>query len=244
MSLHATAGGAGLSLLPAPLPEITLWWCDLDLRKEGIAHFVGWLSQSERARADRFGPPQLRDRFIAGRTALRFILSSMLGVGPQDVPLRRGPRGRPEIEGDDRFDFNVSHTADSALIGVIARTHGSRRIGVDIERLDRTVNADRLSSKFLTENEGRSLLALPADDRIRSFLRYWTYKEAMSKATGDGLIAPFGKLDVEIGDSPRLAAGPPPYEPGAWTLFRIAAPAGFLAALAVWAPGDDTLQPL
>src|SRR5262249_53255180 len=151
---------------------------------EKIGHFRDWLSQAERTRADRFGTAQLRDRYIAGRTALRFALSSLLGVEPVDVPLRRGARGRPEIEGNDRFDFNVSHTERVALIGVAARTHEPIRIGVDIERIDRNVNADRLSTKFLTEAERRSLMPLPPGERIRGFLRYWTYKEAMSKATG------------------------------------------------------------
>ena len=56
----------------------------------------------------------------------------------------------------------------------------------------------------------------------------------MSKATADGLIAPFARLDVDIDAALTLRDGPPPYLPDAWRLHAIAVPAGFLATLAVW----------
>jgi hypothetical protein len=55
----------------------------------------------------------------------------------------------------------------------------------------------------------------------------------MSKATADGLIAPFRDLDVDV-DAPRLVAGPPPYDPRRWQLFAVDFASGFYAALALW----------
>jgi hypothetical protein len=56
----------------------------------------------------------------------------------------------------------------------------------------------------------------------------------MSKVTGDGIGAPFGRLTVELERVPRLAAGPPPYVPGAWQLHVATVPPGFLATVALW----------
>jgi hypothetical protein len=56
----------------------------------------------------------------------------------------------------------------------------------------------------------------------------------MSKATGDGLIAPFGRLEVAEPDEPRLATGPPPYLPSHWTLHAVAVPETWFATLAIW----------
>ena len=123
---------------------------------------------------------------------------------------RVGSGGRPEIAGENAIDFNVSHTNGVALIGVARNAGASLRIGVDVERADRNVRADRLARKFLTFNEVLSQSRLPPDERRKCFLRRWTCKEAMSKATGDGLIAPFRFIDVELADPPRLIAGPPP----------------------------------
>ena len=66
------------------------------------------------------------------------------------------------------------------------------------------------------------------------FLRAWTCKEAMSKATGDGLLAPFREIDVDSGAVPGLNAGPPPYLPSAWMLYAAPVPEGYFATLAIW----------
>jgi phosphopantetheinyl transferase len=65
-------------------------------------------------------------------------------------------------------------------------------------------------------------------------LRLWTCKEAMSKATGDGLAAPFRALDVSNEGPPRVRDGPAPYRPADWQLHALEAPAGYLATLALW----------
>ena len=149
---------------------------------------------------------------------------------PGEVGIRRGRRGRPELAGG-ALDFNVSHTNGVAVIGITRRG----RIGIDIERSDRTVGADRLSKKFLAATERTAVEAMPDDERRARFLRYWTCKEAMSKATGDGLIAPFARIHVDV-DRVALVDGPPPYVPAAWRLHSVSAPAPYLVTVALWHP--------
>jgi 4'-phosphopantetheinyl transferase len=213
---------------------IATWWFALDAPPEDIDHLAASLSAAEQARAARFGTPQLRQRYLVGRGMLRRLLGEVLGIAPAAVPIRRGPRGRPEIDGMRPVDFNVSHTQGHALVGIAHDVPPSTRIGVDIERADRDVGADRLATKFLTAREGAALAPFPPDARRQRFLRHWTCKEAMSKATGDGLAAPFRHLDVELEPTPRLVAGPAPYLPGAWALHALPVPGEFLATLAVW----------
>ena len=163
------------------------------------------------------------------------VLSEALGMQAAEVAIRRGVRGRPELaDTASGLDFNVSHTRGVALIAVARGLPPGSRIGVDIERADRDVGADRLARKFLTARERATLENRAPDARRQLFLRYWTCKEAMSKATGDGLAAPFGRLDIELADGPRLVDGPPPYVPGRWSLHSVAMPAAFLATLAIW----------
>ncbi len=172
---------------------------------------------------------------MVGRSALRVVLGRTLGIDAADVTIRRGVRGRPElVDVTARIDFNVSHTRDVALVAVARDLPGKARVGVDIEHRDREVGADRLARKFLTPGEWATLADLPEDLRRQRFLRYWTCKEAMSKATGDGLIAPFRQLDVDLANPPRLRAGPPPYLPGDWSLHFADVPAAWLATVAIW----------
>ena len=214
---------------------VSLWLCGLDRTPAEIEDSTRLLSAAERARALRFGTLALRERWIAGRATLRVLLGQALGTPPAAVEIRRGLRGRPELgDADAGIDFNVSHTRGVALIGFARGLAAGTRIGVDIERADREVGADRLARKFLTARERASLAGLDLRTRRARFLRYWTCKEAMSKATGDGLIAPFGRLDVELSEMPRLIDGPPPYVPGEWALVPAAVPAAWLATIAIW----------
>lgn len=223
-----------LALSPVA-PGVTLWWCSLERPADEITHFDAWLSSPEHARAERFGTEALRHRYIVGRAMLRLLLGRTLGIAAKDVSIRRGVRGRPELaDMTAGLDFNVSHTKDVALIGIADALPTGARIGVDVERADRDVNSDGLARKFLTERERAGFTPLAYDERRRRFLRLWTCKEAMSKATGDALSAPFQQLDVTLGEIPRLVAGPPPYAPEAWRLVTAPVPEGFIATVAIW----------
>ena len=215
--------------------DVSLWWCELDLPAAEIERRAATLAPAERARAARFGTDALRARWIAGRASLRMVLGLALRTPPAAVPIARGRRGRPELPGADiGLDFNVSHTGSVALIGLLRTAGRNARIGVDVERADRTVGSDRLARKFLTPAEQAAIADLAPDDRRRRFLRYWTCKEAMSKATGDGLLAPFRHIDVDLSAAPRLVGGPAPYRPAAWTLVAAPVPAEHFATVALW----------
>jgi 4'-phosphopantetheinyl transferase len=220
--------------LAAPDPAIALWFYSLEGDSAESRELERSLSPLEIERANRFGTPALRARWIAGRATLRSLLGAALGIAPAAVPLRRGTRGRPELPAEHALDFNVSHTDDVALIGIAAGLPPRARIGVDIERENRVVNADGLARKFMTARERAAMAPLDEDARRRHFLRLWTCKEAMSKATGDALSAPFRDIDVALDDGPRLIAGPPPYLADCWRLVSAAVPAGLIATIAIW----------
>ena len=232
-NLDSPAAASHAIALP-PIPRgIKLWWITLDRPENEVVELARTLSRDEIARAGRFGTEPLRQRWIVGRSALRLLLGEVLGVAPSAVALVRGRRGRPELQ-EPSLDFNVSHTCGMALIGIADALPAGMRIGVDVEHAQRQINADGLSLKFLSTREQAELAPLPADERRRGFLRLWTCKEAMSKATGDALSAPFRRLDIGLDGGLALVAGPAPYTPADWTLHAADMPDGFLATVAVW----------
>jgi 4'-phosphopantetheinyl transferase len=218
--------------LATPIDGIMFWWCDLAADTDALPTLAAWLSPYERARAGRYGSVRLAQRYTRGRAALRWILAQRLGITPEHVPIERDERGRPRLGGRASLDFNVSNTRGIAVVG--ATELPGIRIGVDVEHEDRTLHHVGLARKFLTAREQSSIAGLDADAHRRAFLRLWTCKEAMSKATGQALSAPLRELDVELIPSLRLTGGPSPYHAEHWQLAAIDAPAGFLATVAVW----------
>ncbi len=216
--------------IASPAAGVALWWASLAAADDELARLSAWLAPGEHARAARYGRESLARRYIIGRALLRWVLGHALGVHPATVPIVRGDRGRPRLDSGIALDFNISHTEGVALIGVTRNGW----IGVDVEHRARIVRADGLAHKFLTPAEQATLAPLGESERRARFLRYWTCKEAMSKATGDGLSAPFRELDVALTDTIDLVRGPTPYEPARWRLHVVDAPTGFVATVALW----------
>jgi 4'-phosphopantetheinyl transferase len=225
--------------LASPARGVSAWWAQLGASEDEVARLATWLAPEEHARAARYGRPELAHRYIVGRALLRWVLGGTLGIAPSAVPIQRDARGRPHLDGDFGIDFNISHTEGVALIG-IAR---EGRIGVDIEHSARRVRADGLARKLLTPAERATLAPFGEAERRARFLRYWTCKEAMSKATGDGLSAPFLQLDVKLAETIELVRGPAPYEPSRWQLHAVNAPTGFVATVALWSGEGGRLTP-
>ena len=215
----------------SPVEGVALWFATLAASDEEFARMSAWLSTAEHTRAARFGRESLRRRYIIGRASLRWALGGTLDSSSSRGPDRaRRPRA---AEARRHRRHRLQHFAHRRR-GADRIAH-CVRIGVDIERVDRDVNADGLARKFLTPAEQATLAPLSADERRVRFLRYWTCKEAMSKATGDGLAAPFRELEVDL-DAPSLAKGPAcRHEPDRWRLRGVGVPASLVATVvAMW----------
>ncbi len=224
------AAATNLTSRQAPTAGVHLWWCDLTPTAALLDQYSATLSVDEHARAARFGTAELRNRYVMGRGALRQVLARVLGVRPITVSIVRGVRGRPQLAGVPSLDFNVSHTTSVALIGLAEQG----RIGVDVESIDRAINTTGIARKFMTLRERDELATFDAEGQRRRVLTLWTCKEAISKATGEALAAPFGRIDVDISSGPRLRAGPSPYEPDFWSLHAADVPPGYVATVARW----------
>ena len=213
----------------SPDPRVDIFGWALDDDNALASELAGWLSADERARATRFGSDRLRRRYVVGRGTLRALLGRRLQLAPEAVAITRGRRGRPRLAAASALDFNVSHT-EGMMLAAIAE---GITVGVDIEHTRREINTQGIARRCLAPAERAVVATLDADAARRDVLQRWTCKEAMSKATGDAMSAPFRRLDVELRHHPVLVAGPPPYLPSDWTL-RALAVEGYFATLAVW----------
>jgi 4'-phosphopantetheinyl transferase len=188
------------------------------------------LSEDEQLRADRFRYDRDRNRFIMARANMRRILGKYLNRPPASLEFTYGHHGKPNIVG---LEFNISHSADLALLAVC----GDRIVGIDIEHIHPMNDLEKLTERFFTAGEHQRIIQVPTDDRevndrTIAFFRTWTCKESYLKATGEGI----GKLkDLEIFLKPNQAA----YfvNPQDWDVAEIVPEAGFVGAIV--APGVD-----
>jgi 4'-phosphopantetheinyl transferase len=185
----------------------------------GVGRYRELLHEDEIARADRFVFDVHRRRFVMTRGILREILAGYLGISPRSVRFAYGNNGKPGIAvGENPIDlqFNVSHSEDEALIGVIQ----GARIGVDLEKVAAGIEAEKIARQFFSTIETTTLLALPVELRLKAFYDCWTRKEAYLKALGAGLAIDTRTFDVAFapGDIPRVLSADQD-EPRRWKMY-------------------------
>lgn len=152
------------------------------------------LDPLERARRERLCMPADRDRFTVAAALLRAATGATLGIAPASVQIaRRCPscgvaHGKPHLPGTGLF-VSVSHSHHLVAVAV-TRT---APVGIDVEHVAPRDTAG-LSRVVLAPDESASDAA--------DFYRYWCRKEAVVKATGDGLRVPLVNVRVSRPDAP------------------------------------------
>ena len=151
--------------------------------EEGIDRHL--LSAEDYQRATSFTHEPSLAAFLTGRTLLRTVLSLFV----DEVTLPCGPHGKPNCPHPMAPAFNLSHAGGR----VFAVFSPCGPVGIDAETIDRVPkNLHTLARKVFTPDECAQLNSGASD-----FLRLWTQKEAVLKATGRGFSAGAATLSAQ-----------------------------------------------
>jgi 4'-phosphopantetheinyl transferase len=188
-----------------PLGVIDVWTVNLDAPSDIC---VSLLSDDEQTQAARFRFETHGRRFICGRAALRMLLGWYLDADPIEMQFGYGPNGKPFLRNPGKtLSFNVTHCEGLALIAIgRSETH----IGVDVERVRWLPDFDELVSRFFSKREAELFGGLRPEHKPAAFFNLWTRKEAWLKATGQGICAALGRVEVTFlpGEPARLLSLP------------------------------------
>ena len=208
---------------------IDLWRVDLndpDLEQQGI------LTDDEYRRADKFAFDTGRNNFVRSRCTLRRILAGCLDCPANRIEFRFNEHDKPELAVPDiGVQFNLSHSADIALIGV----GKDRRIGVDVNYMGRTSGWKAIAKRTFTVTEQTSFFAQPEEAQEEIFYHVWSQKEAYTKAIGDGFSYGFKNFTVVVdagGRAGLLADDKSPGSVDEWNIVFIDVGSSCVAALA------------
>ena len=190
------------------------------------------LSSDERERAARLHCGQDRDRFISARGLLRGILAEYIGSNAQDLVFGYGPHGKPRLVTNPKdVRFNLSHSSNHVIF---AFTVG-QEIGVDLERLDSIAEAASIANQFFSAIETSRISHSPQNERVRTFLSYWTCKEALAKAIGVGMSSSMTdhEFNFDASGQPHLANANLSHQ---WSLRTVRLDAEYAISFAIAGP--------
>lgn len=156
---------------------------------------AAFLDEKERARAARFYFEDDRRSYVAAHALLRAALSKRADRPPQDWRFAAAARGKPYLL-DPPCDlrFSLTHTRGMAAVAIAEGVE----VGVDVESADRRADSMKLAERFFAPEEVALLRTLDGAARREAFFAIWTLKEAVVKATGQGLARALDSFVVAL----------------------------------------------
>lgn len=108
----------------------------------------------------------------------------MVGVSAARLRMEAREGGKLHLPDHPELGFNLSHSGD----WIVLATAPGCEVGVDIENVDPTFPALEIADEFFLPSE-RKWIGAGKDPTLR-FFQLWTAKEALMKATGEGMFLP------------------------------------------------------
>lgn len=165
---------------------VDVWFETLAAGDVEYQNYRQLLSAEEQLIAQHFVRDLHRDRYVVCHGKLRLLLSNYLNIAPDSICFARQAFGKPYIVDasgqPDPLQFNLSHSNSLMLLAV-----GRVPLGIDLEVWDDRHDLASLADECLAPAEKGYWQALPADEQVPAFYRFWTRKESLVKAVGAGI---------------------------------------------------------
>jgi 4'-phosphopantetheinyl transferase len=139
------------------------------------------LSKKELAKSLRYIRKADRERYIAGKYFLRSLLSEIMSISAGEIEFNYTADKKPFIIG---VEFNVSHSGNYVVTAI-----GKERVGIDIELVNLDFDFEPLLPNNFSNDEAAFI-----KDKAANFYQLWTRKEALLKATGEGITNNLDKV--------------------------------------------------
>jgi 4'-phosphopantetheinyl transferase len=224
-----------------PAQDVHVWFRATDsLDEAAIAAASSVLSDEERAQYRRFRFAHDARDYVAAHALLRHTLSLGGDQTPAEWRFAKTPAGKPLLIAEDanRASFSLSHTRGMVACAVTS----DAEVGVDVEWVDREVDAEGIAARFFAPAEAAQLAGLKGDARRDRFFDLWTLKEALVKALGRGMAMSLRSLAFTVGPGGDIGLDAPDIDPDAWRFALFAPSPRHRLALAVERQHSDSAQ--
>ncbi len=152
------------------------------------------MTQAEWRKIQKIKHEQNRHTTLLGRAALRRLLANRLNCEPLALTLRRTSTGKPELEGQSGWCFNVSHSGDCVVVALSQ----AGAVGVDVERVQRRESLMPLARRVMHANEFERFNALSGPEQSMFFFQTWVLKEAYAKFDGRGIQLGLASIETRL----------------------------------------------
>lgn len=173
--------------------DVHVWLFHLNCTPPYIKRFLPFLDDAERDRSERFVHFVHRKRFIVSHGFMRSVLALYLKTPAESLIFSKGEHGKPFLADHAHLHFNLSHSADIAMLAV-----SLHEVGMDVEYADRKNEWQKIVQRFYTHHEQSAIATLPEATQREAFFQVWARKESVMKVTGQGLYLNPSQFTVSV----------------------------------------------
>lgn len=159
------------------------------------------VSEERKQRAERYRCQEDAGRCILAEVLLRFCLKEACGYSEQIVT-QYHEHGKPFIKKPENFAYNISHSGDWVLVAYTYDASGTvkdAKVGVDVEKIRKFTNCEKLTIRFFAEEEQEYIFSAKSDaEKAARFTEIWTLKESYLKYLGCGLSESLESFAVDV----------------------------------------------
>lgn len=165
------------------------------IRSDVIDFFLSKVSPEKKSRIAKFAHKADRYRSLLGDILIRSTVIEQTGASNDRIRFVYNPYGKPALEHDPEFSFNLSHSGNWV---VLLWDKGAPALGIDVEQIA-PIDLG-IAERFFTPRENADLLSRTGLERLEYFYRLWTLKESFVKASGKGLSMPLDAFSMIYSD--------------------------------------------
>lgn len=176
---------------------IDLWlvqWSLAELWREIPPNAKAHWTPAQHQRWSKISEPVAKQRYAWTQLWMAQVLARYLPNAAGPAKIQKDPKGRPYLEGA-RASLSLSHCEDLVLLCVDPQ---GAAIGVDLEPMDSQRAMQGIVSRFFGERSQARFAHLPHQERCSVFYWWWTAKEAVAKASGEGLSTELLSVDLPV----------------------------------------------
>ncbi len=133
---------------------------------------------------------------------------------------------------DKYLEFNLSHSNELVVYSFC----WDRRVGIDVEYIRPIRDEQHFADEIFSASESSFIRSLSYEGRLKTLFQLWTSKEAILKASGDGVVRSMDQFEIRLAEEeqPQLVAVEDDSgQPANWRLETFEPVPGYQAALAV-----------
>jgi 4'-phosphopantetheinyl transferase len=149
-----------------------------------------YISIDKQKRIKRFKFWQDEQRALLGAVLIKKLIAGKLSLNPEKIILKQNEYGKPHLESQPNFYFNISHSGSWVVCGI-----SNNCIGIDVEKI-KEINFD-IAKRFFSIEENNDLNKKAGHEKQKYFFDLWTLKESYIKNIGKGLSLPLDSFSIK-----------------------------------------------